>query len=146
MGDSAKVMFKRLKWGFLPTRRVVDEDENGNFIDAESKEDAISSFAGSTSEKVSPSESKNSVSKEVAVNEVEFDEQKFEFRDEKDRPWWKFFDEYEYRVTPIQKTRDLGINGLLIWIPPRKRAYLEDRLVVDSLFLIVLLGQVPFAG
>ncbi|EMG48484.1 SEO1 Probable transporter SEO1 [Candida maltosa Xu316] len=68
---------KRLKWGIFPVRRIVDEDEFGNFIEEESP-----------SEEVITSE-KTTESVETAV---------LEYRDEKDRPWWKFFDEFEYRV------------------------------------------------
>ncbi|KAI5962345.1 SEO1 [Candida pseudojiufengensis] len=88
--------FKRLKWGFLPQRRIVDEDEFGNFID--SGEDSIkSSEKEEISEKVS----------DTKIFEKESPEDKiYEYRDEKDRPWWKFFDEYEYRVqTKVKKNR-----------------------------------------
>lgn len=69
--------YSRLKWGFLPVRRIVDEDnsETDNFENLE---------------KVNP------------VKQEELDDstetQDLEYRDEANRKWWKFFDEYEYRL------------------------------------------------
>lgn len=66
-----KEPLSRLKWGFIPVRRVVDDD-------LEEEE-------------------------EVAATEVtsdgksEEEQEPIEHRDEANRPWWKFFDEYEYR-------------------------------------------------
>ncbi|KAK6453619.1 putative permease [Scheffersomyces xylosifermentans] len=84
----AATVFSRLKWGFLPTRRVVDEDENGNFIIPElqqlEEEDSL--------EKSSIKETTNEVGP-------------LEYRDENGRKWWKFFDEYEYRVTKQTKEK-----------------------------------------
>ncbi|KAL6454202.1 SEO1 Probable transporter SEO1 [Candida maltosa Xu316] len=72
-----------MKWGFIPVRRIVDEDENGNFIDEPVAVDT--------------KESTTDVSSTDSTEE-------YEFRDEKGRPWWKFFDEYEYRVTSKVKS------------------------------------------
>ncbi|RLV96183.1 putative transporter SEO1 [Spathaspora sp. JA1] len=91
----AATVFSRLKWGFLPTRRIVDEDENGNFIVTapESESDQASELLEKPS------------SKEDAI-EIEVKESNaLEYRDEKDRPWWKFFDEYEYRVNKETKSK-----------------------------------------
>ncbi|CAI5756052.1 unnamed protein product [Candida verbasci] len=91
--------FKRLKWGFIPVRRIVDEDEHGNFIGS-SKEDAII-IEDDDSES-------NSLSKESdnKTNVVEIQSTNtLEYRDESNRPWWKFFDEYEYRITTNTKNK-----------------------------------------
>ncbi|KAI5954583.1 hypothetical protein KGF54_002358 [Candida jiufengensis] len=82
--------FKRLKWGFIPQRRVVDEDEFGNFIDSE-PESENSSLQKDLTEK-------NSVTNITLNDQSRDDTVKYEYRDESNRPWWKFFDEYEYRV------------------------------------------------
>ncbi|EGW35426.1 putative permease [Spathaspora passalidarum NRRL Y-27907] len=87
----AATVFSRLKWGIFPTRRIVDEDENGNFIYHKHEVD-------DSSESFEKSSDKNVVEIEVKDSTV------LEYRDEKDRPWWKFFDEYEYRVNKETKS------------------------------------------
>lgn len=87
--------FQRLKWGIFPVRRIVDEDENGNFIDIDDE-----GVAESTDERESLEKTD---SKLEATHSIKVSEPEIEYRDEKDRPWWKFFDEYEYRVTTQQK-------------------------------------------
>ncbi|KAK6201501.1 putative permease [Scheffersomyces amazonensis] len=82
-----------LKWGFIPTRRVLDEDENGNFTYPELQKNTDDSKEKSSLEKISTTE----------VDEKSHEV--FEYRDEKDRKWWKFFDEYEYRVTKTVKNK-----------------------------------------
>lgn len=66
--------WKRLKYGFLPVRRVVDEDlsSNSNFGD-----EGLA------------------LESEVKIDEVE--ESDIEYRDEANRRWWNFFNEGEYR-------------------------------------------------
>lgn len=68
--------WKRLKYGFLPVRRVVDEDLP---------------TTGSISEDSSPLEHKSEAKKE------EVEESEIEYRDEANRPWWNYFNEGEYR-------------------------------------------------
>ncbi|CAN3354902.1 probable transporter Seo1p [Diutina catenulata] len=63
----------RMKWGFIPKRRRVDEDI--------------------LEEEVTPAIVEPEVEKELD----------FEYRDEKGRKWYKFFDEYEYRVNKQTK-------------------------------------------
>ncbi|CAK9437034.1 uncharacterized protein LODBEIA_P14940 [Lodderomyces beijingensis] len=95
---------QRLKWGFLPVRRVVDEDENGQFIPQPSESLDIDNGSGPESFQV---DAKSESSQIIASKEVELDSSPdasttsssaLEYRDEANRPWWKFFDEYEYRV------------------------------------------------
>ncbi|KAI5954581.1 SEO1 [Candida jiufengensis] len=93
---SADTPLKRLKWGFLPQRRIIDEDENGNFINIYQETDKSSS-KDENSEKDSEININEKDNSEVAI---------IEYRDEKDRKWWKFFDEYEYRVnTKVKDNR-----------------------------------------
>ncbi|KAI5954582.1 hypothetical protein KGF54_002357 [Candida jiufengensis] len=93
---SADTPFKRMKWGFLPRRRIVDEDEDGNFVDMDQ-----------ISQKLSSNDVNSEKNSEIIVNEN--DESTgivYEYRDETNRPWWKFFDEYEYRVkTEVKNNR-----------------------------------------
>lgn len=64
---------KRLKWGFIPTRREVEDEVEVEF------------HTVNTSEKSDAST--------VPAEEVQLD-----YRDELNRKWWHFFDEYEYRL------------------------------------------------
>lgn len=70
--DSLLVPFKRMKWGFLPQRRVVDED----VVEVE--------------EEVDTSKDSDSALVDSIV---------YEYRDEANRSPWKFFDEHEYRAS-----------------------------------------------
>jgi MFS family permease len=73
--------FRRMKWGFLPQKRIVAEDPI--IIKDESNASSISTEKDETF-----------VNQEThVISQIEY-----EYRDEKDRKWWKFFDEYEYRV------------------------------------------------
>lgn len=74
-----KEPLSRLKWGFIPVRRIVDEDPD-------TPEDAEAET------KISLQDSNYEDAQKT--DEVE----SLEYRDEANRPWWKFFDEYEYRV------------------------------------------------
>lgn len=77
--EYVKDPFHRLKWGFLPVRRVVDEElpEEVSKV-GEFKEDLQ---AGKYDQ--------NEI--DIALDDVEY-------RDEANRKWYKFFDEYEYRL------------------------------------------------
>lgn len=112
----------RLKWGIFPTRRIVDEDEHGNFIDpdtivvnpsfsdntdSDTNSDTVSSTTGSkkleskeATQLISTNNPNPSPATATAPPVVVL-----EYRDEKNRPWWKFFDEYEYRVTSNVKSK-----------------------------------------
>ncbi|GMM27673.1 hypothetical protein DAMA08_003890 [Martiniozyma asiatica (nom. inval.)] len=71
--------YKRLKWGIFPVRRIVDEDTDMNYEDL--------------SDETEVEESK-------AVSEIEY-----EYRDEANRKWWNFFNEWEYRTPKHITTR-----------------------------------------
>lgn len=79
MLECVKEPFSRLKWGFLPVRRVVDEDPDD--------------FAAIDKEEAALQESDYERESEPAAEDIQL-----EYRDEANRPWWKFFDEYEYRL------------------------------------------------
>ncbi|GEQ68094.1 hypothetical protein JCM33374_g1760 [Metschnikowia sp. JCM 33374] len=78
-----KEPLSRLKWGFIPVRRIVDEHEDNDSSQPDSTEQGSKdSFHDSVHERT----------RETGEVEV------LEYRDEATRPWWKFFDEYEYRL------------------------------------------------
>lgn len=83
------VNYSSLKWGILPTRRLVDED-NSQEQEQESGIDTPKTEVESTDNE--KTDLVNSDEHSVA------DSFELEYRDEKDRKWWKFFDEYEYRI------------------------------------------------
>lgn len=72
--------WKRLKYGIFPVRRIVDEE-------LPSYENSTENDSVQLAEKVA----------EDNVVEREEVELEIEYRDEAQRPWWKFFDEGEYR-------------------------------------------------
>lgn len=75
-----KEPLSRLKWGFIPVRRIVDEDIDETEVADDSSNVALQSGNYEEENKEAP--------------ELE---QELEYRDEAGRKWWKFFDEYEYR-------------------------------------------------
>lgn len=80
--ESLSVVCGRMKWGFIPVRRVVDDI----VVPLEYVED----------EKEPETASEPQSSFVLLV---------LEYRDEKDRKWYRFFDEYEYRVKSNTKHR-----------------------------------------
>lgn len=85
--NSVLTVCGRMKWGFVPVRRVVDDhiivDEDASPQPLDEKAELI---------KVSSSQA----SEQPTV---------LEYRDEKDRKWYQFFDEFEYRVKSSTKSR-----------------------------------------
>ncbi|GEQ67725.1 hypothetical protein JCM33374_g1390 [Metschnikowia sp. JCM 33374] len=81
-----KEPLSRLKWGFIPVRRIVDEDIEPQETDNGEKQDST------TDSKESLQDSNYEDASSTAHDEL------VEYRDEANRPWWKFFDEYEYRL------------------------------------------------
>ncbi|AGO13006.1 AaceriAFL158Cp [[Ashbya] aceris (nom. inval.)] len=83
----------RLRWGFLPVRRRLQEDadrpatatEDGSLKDGSQKATSLDTCT----------------------------EEKYEYRDEGKRPWWKYLDEQEYRVAKASsgKTRSWSWFG-----------------------------------
>ncbi|KAK6462770.1 putative permease [Scheffersomyces coipomensis] len=104
---SLSTIFSRMKWGIIPKRRIVDEDENGNFI---YEKDTLATSLPAISKLIEKNKKKDydehtetdveSYSDSDSIQKI-----KYEYRDEKDRKWWKFFDEYEYRITKDEKKK-----------------------------------------
>lgn len=80
--------YKRLKWGFIPVLRVVED------LEEEEPFEAGEETTSSVSKDFERKESSNEKGIELA-SAVEIE---YEYRDEADRKWWKFFDEQEYRL------------------------------------------------
>lgn len=77
-----KEPLSRLKWGFLPVRRIVDE----HLTEEEIAQADLAYEAG-----LQPKTFEGS-------DDTELPEDNLEYRDEANRKWYKFFDEYEYRI------------------------------------------------
>lgn len=84
--------WKRLKWGFLPVRRVVDEGIDEEQVHAAHSKTEILTDSKAVVGLIADNYETNSIEDEVA------NPQEYEYRDEADRKWYKFFDEYEYRL------------------------------------------------
>lgn len=75
-----KEPLSRLKWGFLPVRRVVDD------LDEDAGDLQLSNYES-----------------EVQLPQTLDSKEKVEYRDEANRKWWHFFDEYEYRLNKFAR-------------------------------------------
>lgn len=84
--------FKRLKWGFIPVERIVDDNEVVEEIEKHTSNDDESTIVGVQAE--------NYENQDIAL----LDDQEIEYRDEANRPWYRLFDEYEYRLPKLNKT------------------------------------------
>lgn len=84
---------KRLKWGFIPRKRIVDDVEDYDDTTVEPFEEA-----NSITKNEDKSLSIQSRSLDIKGNSSIDSDVELEYRDEKNRKWWSFFDEYEYRV------------------------------------------------
>ncbi|CUS23120.1 LAQU0S08e02564g1_1 [Lachancea quebecensis] len=85
----------RLKWGFVPVRRIVDEDESEGEEEhsAQVLEEIVSDKQASDDKKTELElEQRSSLSNSGGAADVEY-------RDEANRKWWSFFNEQEYRMT-----------------------------------------------
>ena len=82
-----------MKWGFLPVRRIVDEDENGVSTIGTEQEILLEKEAEKVLEKSVHSKNDDGYSGQVEV------------RDEANRKWYKFFDEYEYRLNKHDRAK-----------------------------------------
>ncbi|SCU91925.1 LADA_0F13036g1_1 [Lachancea dasiensis] len=89
--------FKRLKWGFIPTRRIVDDD-------AVSENKSESEVDSDAEEQKYRAEKSQDVSVEQGLSETA-SLSHLEYRDEADRHWWSFFNEQEYRVKKASKAK-----------------------------------------
>ncbi|AQZ09416.1 (ZYRO0E08228g) [Zygosaccharomyces parabailii] len=99
--------WKRLKYGFLPVRRIVDEDEakaadsQGEFSSDELQ--ATQDYQEHQNYEERQERQEKQAGDDVEEEEVSKEETEFEYRDEANRQWWKFFDESEYRSNKKQK-------------------------------------------
>ncbi|KAH3903524.1 probable Probable transporter SEO1 [Saccharomycodes ludwigii] len=123
----AVVPYRRLKWGFLPVRREVEDyndKEKKDLLNEDTFVDSISS-SNDNSQKIlnvetvgeEEKENKESYNVETKNNDIEqFTEinspkfgtheqqiTNYEYRDEANRKWWSFFNEEEYRVSNNKK-------------------------------------------
>ncbi|AQZ13199.1 (ZYRO0E08228g) [Zygosaccharomyces parabailii] len=102
--------WKRLKYGFLPVRRIVDEDEataansqGGLSNDELQATQDYQEHQEHQEYEVRQKQQEKQAADNVEEEEVSNEETEFEYRDEANRPWWKFFDESEYRSNKKQK-------------------------------------------
>lgn len=86
--------WKRLKWGFIPVRRQVEDFEESE----EQQPKATEKYSSNDIVKENESVGEQTVSTEDII----VDSNGLEYRDEAGRKWWKFFDEQEYRITKKQ--------------------------------------------
>lgn len=86
--------WKRLKFGVLPVRRVLDEDQEQEKRDSEAE-----SFHSEWDENKRTLREALEETQDSEFDESEEQIQEYEYRDQANRPWWKFFDEQEYRIS-----------------------------------------------
>lgn len=82
--EYVKDPFARLKWGILPVRRIVDEDLPEDLVENDENKEKLQ--AGG-----------------YEATDTEENTIDLEYRDESGRKWYKFFDEYEYRLNKKAK-------------------------------------------
>lgn len=103
--ESFLVPFRRMKWGFLPQRRIVDEGENDGDLDLS----ASTTSGGGIDDKgneITNSKSKTNIDNHSCESSANLlDTTVYEYRDEANRPFWKFFDEHEYRSNNQVRTK-----------------------------------------
>ncbi|CAI4045445.1 hypothetical protein SUVZ_10G3310 [Saccharomyces uvarum] len=100
--------YKRLKWGFIPVKRHVD--------DLQGDSDSITNLTNSddtNSQKTIEDNSNNKTEKANLYSEITHHDQNneedtviYEYRDEANRSWWKFFDEQEYRINKKERSHN----------------------------------------
>ncbi|CDO93837.1 unnamed protein product [Kluyveromyces dobzhanskii CBS 2104] len=91
--------YKRLKWGFIPVRRIVEDDvEDVPVVSQTAESDkGVSVSTGSELVEVGDKSTPSDTYELTSEDEIEY-----EYRDEANRKWWKFFDEQEYRINKKQ--------------------------------------------
>lgn len=111
------VCLKRLKWGIFPVKRIVEEDLALNYEeDLSSEEDA-----------------------KLASDD---NEAEFEYRDEANRSWWRFFDEYEYRAPRVEVAGRKPVKWYH-WFDPNDTAA-ERKLVVKLDILLTFYSMMAY--
>lgn len=94
--------WKRLKWGFIPVKRIVDENYEDTAVAGEQHEEILEK---EESKVIPSSESQGSKISDLTdekTNEGAPANLELEYRDEADRKWWSFFNEQEYRVPNLK--------------------------------------------
>ncbi|KAJ1539577.1 putative permease [Saccharomyces cerevisiae] len=135
--------YKRLKWGFIPVKRQVEDlpdDLNSTEIvtisNSIQSHETAENFITTTSEKdqlhfetSSYSEHKDNVNLTRS----------YEYRDEADRPWWRFFDEQEYRINEKERSH----NKWYSWF---KQGFQGNDLVHTQVMYTIgnIIFQLPF--
>ena len=100
--------YKRLKWGFIPVKRHVDDLQG----DLDSTKN--STHSGDTNNReTKESNINNTTEKANLYSEITHHDRNngddttvYEYRDEASRPWWKFFDEQEYRINRKERSHN----------------------------------------
>lgn len=102
--------YKRLKWGFIPVKRQVEDlpdDLNSTEIvtisNSIQSHETAENFITTTSEKDQLHFETSSYSEHKDNVNVT---RSYEYRDEADRPWWRFFDEQEYRINEKERSHN----------------------------------------
>ncbi|CAB4257042.1 similar to Saccharomyces cerevisiae YAL067C SEO1 Putative permease, member of the allantoate transporter subfamily of the major facilitator superfamily [Maudiozyma barnettii] len=123
--------YHRLKWGFLPVKRIVedlpedDESINSTSITAgdeyrghetelhdlkthetNSGNGDISSFSNEKEQGILEVTNLNHRTNNNNNNDNGTVDVEYEYRDEADRKWWKFFDEQEYRINKEERSHN----------------------------------------
>ncbi|AQZ16914.1 hypothetical protein BZL39_K05070 [Zygosaccharomyces parabailii] len=103
----------RLKYGFLPVRRIVDEcgddslgsndefDQNCNTTEADASNELVkvdTDIIVQKEKNITNSENISEDARDVTNDQEALTFGNVEYRDEANKPWWKFFDEEEYRI------------------------------------------------
>lgn len=83
--------WRRLKFGIIPVKRVLEED---NLVKTRNTELESSSDEWDDNKKTLREALEETLDSELDEEE---ESTEFEYRDQANRPWWKFFDEQEYR-------------------------------------------------
>ncbi|KAL6942274.1 hypothetical protein ACO0QE_003443 [Hanseniaspora vineae] len=125
-----KVLYGELKWGFIPVKRIVEDypedivktvetDESSEYSNVEKKElDQQTSSAASAP--VAEKSGAETTETGEGANIIEY-----EYRDEAERKWWKFFDEQEYTIPAHIKNKKRQWN----WFEPNTNGA-EKKLLV----------------
>ncbi|CAI4381209.1 CNT_collapsed_G0014060.mRNA.1.CDS.1 [Saccharomyces cerevisiae] len=99
--------YKRLKWGFIPVKRHVDDlnSDLNSIINSINSDDI-------TSHRTMGANFDARTKKVDVYSEITHRGQKkedelgiYEYRDEASRPWWKFFNEQEYRTNNNERSQ-----------------------------------------
>ena len=133
--------YKRLKWGFIPVKRHVDDLQNdldsiANLTNSDdtNSHTTIENNINNTTEKANPHFEITHHDQNNEVNTVIY-----EYRDEAKRPWWKFFDEQEYRINKKERSH----NKWYSWFK-EGTSYEEKKLLVKLDVLLAFYSCIAY--